>query len=85
MNKFGFVKAIAEKNGISIWEAYRRVNSVMDMLRVLLADGEKIEIGGFGTFENLTDLRGMHIPVFKSAKPLKRVLNTKIDNCQKEG
>ena len=84
MNKFGFVKAIADKNGISIWEAYRYVNSVLDMLRVLLADGAKIEIGGFGTFEVLSNLRGMDIPVFKAAKPLKQVLNTKNTNRRKE-
>lgn len=52
---------------------------MLDTIRLLLAKGEKIEIGGFGTFDVLTDLHGVHIPTFKGGKALNRVLNTPMD------
>lgn len=78
MNRADFVKEIAKRKGISRQRAYCSVNAVIDTLRQLLANGESIEIGGFGTFEMLTDMRGEHIPVFKSGKALNRVLNTSV-------
>ena len=85
MNKTEFVKAVAKNSGISSRQAYRAVSCVMDTLRVLLSEGEEIEIGGLGTFEVLTDLRGNHTPVFNSGKALKRVLNTPVDTAEQEG
>ena len=76
MKRAVFVKAVAKQNGISSRQAYRAVNSVLDTLRVMLSEGEEIEIGGFGTFGVLTDLRGNRTPFFRSGKALKRVLNT---------
>ena len=76
MNKTDFIKAVAERKRVSSRRAYREVNDVMDTLRVVLSRGENVQLGGFGTFEVMTDLRGEHIPVFKGSKALKRVLNT---------
>lgn len=84
MKRAEFVKAVAKQNGISSRQAYRAVNSVLDTLRVLLSGVEEIEIGGFGTFEVLTDLRGNRTPVFRSGKALKRVLNTPVDAAEQE-
>ena len=84
MKKTEFVKAVAKQNGISSRQAYRAVNSVLDTMRVLLSVGEEIEIGGFGTFEVLTDLRGNRTPFFRSGKALKRVLNTPVDAAEQE-
>jgi len=84
MNRSDFVKSVASEKGISSRQAYNSVNAVMDTLRFLLSNGEKIEIGGFDTFEVLTDLRGEHIPTFKGGKVLKRVLNTSVDEEKKE-
>ena len=84
MKKTEFVKAVAKKNGISSRQAYRAVNAVMDTLRVLLSEGEDIEIGGLGAFEILTDLRGNRTPVFRSAKVLDRVLNTPVNTAEQE-
>ena len=84
MKKTEFVKAVAKRNGISNRQAYRAVNSVLDTMRVLLSEGEDIEIGGFGTFEVLTDLRGNSIPFFRSGKALKRVLNVPVDAEEQE-
>ena len=76
MNKTDFIKAVAERKRVSSRRAYREVNDVMDTLRVVLSKGENVQLGGFGKFEILTDLRGERIPVFKGSKALKRVLNT---------
>ena len=58
MNKTDFIKAVSERKGISSRRAYREVNDVMDTLRVILSSGDEVQLGGFGTFEVLTDLRG---------------------------
>ncbi len=84
MKRAEFVKAVAKQNGISSRQAYRAVNSVLDTLRVMLSEGEDIEIGGFGTFEVLTDLRGNRTPFFRSGKALKRVLNTPVESGNQE-
>lgn len=84
MNRSDFVKAVAAQKDISRRQAYNSVNAIMDTLRLLLSKGEKIEIGGFGTFEVLTDLHGVYIPTFKGGKALKRVLNTPVDDKKKE-
>lgn len=76
MNKTQLINEIAKRRGISSRRAYRAVNDVMDTLRIVLSKGEQIQLGGFGTFEVLTDIRGEHIPVFKGGKALKKVLNT---------
>ena len=77
MNKTDFIKAVAERKDITPRKAYHEVNDVMDTLRVILSSGEDVQLGGFGTFEILTDLRGERIPVFKGSKALRNVLNIK--------
>ena len=79
MNRADFVKEIARQKGMSSQQAYRAVNVVMDTLRIMLVSGEPVEVGGFGTFDVLTDLHGVHIPTFKGGKALKRVLNTPVN------
>lgn len=76
MNKTRFISGVAKRKGISFRKAYRYVNDVLDTLRVILSSGENVQLGGFGTFEVLTDIRGERIPVFKGGKALKKVLNT---------
>lgn len=76
MNKTNFIKAVAKRQGITPQKASCEVNDVMDTLRVILSSGEDVQLGGFGTFEMLTDLRGERIPVFKGGKALRKVLNT---------
>lgn len=76
MSKTRFISEVAKRKGISSRRAYRVVNDVMDALRIVLSQGEQVRLGGFGTFEVLTDIRGERIPVFKGGKALKKVLNT---------
>ena len=75
MNKNDFINEAAKRKGITPRKAYREVNDVMDTLRVILSSGEAVQLGGFGTFEVLTDLRGERIPAFKGSKVLKLALN----------
>lgn len=75
MNKVQFINEVAKRKGVSSRRAYCEVNDVMDTLRVILSSGEEVQLGGFGTFEILTDLRGERIPVFKGSKILKLALN----------
>ena len=76
MNKTRFINEVAKRKRTSSRRAYRAVNDVLDTLRVILSSGENVQLGGFGTFEVLTDIRGERIPVFKGGKALKKVLNT---------
>ena len=75
MNRAEFVNEIAKQKGMSRRQAYRSVNAVMDTLRLVLTKGDCVEIGGFGTFQVVTDIKGEHIPTFKGGRAMKRVLN----------
>lgn len=52
MNKAEFVAAVATRMGGSKKDAAVAVDSVLDEIVQQLAAGEKVEIKGFGTFEN---------------------------------
>ena len=75
MNRKEFVKEVSKRKGLSKTRAYRSVNAVMDTIRMALLNGDEVEIGGFGTFAVITELKGERIPVFKAGKTLKNVLN----------
>lgn len=75
MNRAEFVNEVAKRKGVSHGNAYRSVNAVMDAIRLTLVRGESIEIGGFGTFTVVTDLKGERIPVFKGGRAMRKVLN----------
>lgn len=75
MNRSEFVKKVAKAKGISRTRAYQSVNAVMDTIRIALLNGDEVEIGGFGTFAVVTDLKGERIPVFKAWRTLKNVMN----------
>ena len=75
MNKIDFINEVAKRKGITARKAYREVNDVMDTLRVILSSGDDVQLGGFGTFEVLTDLRGERIIAFNASKVLKQTIN----------
>ena len=75
MNKTDFINEVAKRKGITPRRAYREVNDVMDTLRVILSSGDDVQLGGFGTFEVLTDLRGERIIAFNAIKVLKQTIN----------
>ena len=70
-----FTKALAKRKGISEESVYRSINTVMDMIRVVLADGEEVRIGSFGKFTVVTELNGNRTAMFCSGKSLKQAIN----------
>ena len=85
MNQTDFMKAVAKRNGMSNIQAYRAINAVLDTIRTVLADGQRIQFSEFGTFEVMTDMDGNKIPVFKDGAVLDRVLNTPVNISKQEG
>lgn len=51
MQKTDFIKAVAEKAGVSQKETKLVVDSALDVITDALAKGEKVTLTGFGTFE----------------------------------
>ena len=51
MNKIDLVNALAEKTGFTKQDAEKALDSVFDVIIDALADGEKVMVSGFGTFE----------------------------------
>jgi DNA-binding protein HU-beta len=51
MTKIQFAAAVAEKAGLTNRQAEKAVNAAMDVVMEALANGEKVQLTGFGTFE----------------------------------
>jgi len=51
MNKTEFLKAMAEKNKLSIKEAGAIFEGTIDVISSTIKSGEKVNITGFGAFE----------------------------------
>ena len=51
MQKTDFIKAVADKTGVSQKETGVIINAMLDMIAAQLAAGEKVTLTGFGTFE----------------------------------
>jgi len=51
LNKAELVAAVAEKSEFTKKEAEKAVAAVFDTITKALADGEKVQLVGFGTFE----------------------------------
>jgi DNA-binding protein HU-beta len=51
MQKTEFIKAVAERSGVSQKDTGEVVNTTLELIGELLAKGEKITLTGFGTFE----------------------------------
>ena len=86
MNKTELVAAVAAKAEISKKDADEAVKAVFDAITEALADGEKVSLVGFGTFEVKTraartgknprtgeviDIAETKIPSFKAGSALK--------------
>ena len=90
MNKTELIAAVAEQSGLSKKDAEKAVSSTIDTIINTVAEGEKIQIAGFGTFE--VRERGERVgrdprtsaeivipaskaPAFKAGKALKESVN----------
>jgi integration host factor subunit beta len=90
MNRAALTKILSEKENIPAKEAKVIVGLVFDSMRVALANGDRIEIRGFGSFEirhygnykgrnpktgQTVDVRPKKVPFFKVGKELKERVN----------
>ena len=86
MNKTELIAAVAEKAGMTKKDAERVVNATIDTIVQNLANGEKVQISGFGNFEikarearvgrnprtkEAIQIPATRLPVFKASKVLK--------------
>jgi DNA-binding protein HU-beta len=51
MQKTDFIKAVAERTGMSQKETKLTVDAALDVITEALKDGQKVTLTGFGTFE----------------------------------
>ena len=90
MNKTQLIEAVAAKANIKKKDAVIAINSLVDVITDALADGEKVQLTGFGSFDvkeraahdgvNPFTKQTMHFeaskkPVFSASKALKDALN----------
>ncbi len=91
MNKSEFVAKVAEKTGFTKKDAEAAVNAFVSCISDALAEGDKIQLIGFGTFEarerkarqgrnprkpgEVIEIAASKAPVFKAGKALKDSVN----------
>ena len=86
MNKAELINAAADKAGLSKKDTETAVNAVFDVIAKALADGDKVQLVGFGSFEvrsraarvgrnpktkETIKIAASKVPVFKAGKALK--------------
>ncbi len=90
MKKTELVAAVAEQSGLTKKDAEKAVTAVVDTIINAVAKGDKIQITGFGTFEqrernartgcdprtgNKIDIPASKVPAFKAGKSFKEIVN----------
>ena len=90
MNKTELVAAVAEKAALSKKDAEKAVTAVIDTIINAVAAGDKIQLTGFGTFEQRTrnartgcdprtgnkiEIPASKVPAFKAGKNFKDIVN----------
>ena len=86
MNKTELIAAVAQRTGVSRKDAERVVAAALEDITAALAQGEKVQLAGFGSFEVKTrearvgrnprtkeamEIPASKSPVFKASKTLK--------------
>ncbi|MFJ7826237.1 bacterial nucleoid protein Hbs [Psychrobacillus sp. OK028] len=86
MNKTELVNSVAEATELSKKDATKAVEAVFESIQTALADGEKVQLIGFGNFEvreraarkgrnpqtgKEIDIAASKVPAFKPGKALK--------------
>ena len=92
MNKTALVNAVAEKADVSKKDADKAVAAVLESITDALAQGDKVQIVGFGTFEvraraekqgrnpktgEAMIVPASNLPAFKAGKALKEAVAKK--------
>lgn len=90
MTKSELVANVAEKSGLDRKQSDKAVAAVFETIKKALIEGDKVQIIGFGTFENRTrsarkgrnprtgaeiDIPASKLPSFKAGKGLKEAVN----------
>jgi len=90
MNKTELIAAVAEKSGMSKKDTERMVNAMIDTVCAAMADHEKVQLSGFGTFaakyrqervgrnprtNEPTQVPAAWVPTFSASKALKENVN----------
>lgn len=90
MKKTELIAAVAEKSEISKKDAEKAVAAVIDTIIEAVAAGDKIQLTGFGTFEQRTrnartgcdprtgnkiEIPASKVPAFKAGKGFKDIVN----------
>ncbi len=90
MNKAELITSVAEQAAISKKDAEKAINAVIDTISNAMAEGEKIQLVGFGTFEvrareartgknprtgEAIQIAASKVPAFKAGKALKDAVN----------
>ncbi|AEJ42225.1 MULTISPECIES: HU family DNA-binding protein [Alicyclobacillus] len=88
MNKMELINRVAEETGLKKKDAEAAVNKVFEVIEKALANGEKVQIIGFGTFETrsraarsgrnpqtgeVIEIPASTVPAFKPGNKLKEV------------
>lgn len=90
MKKTELIAAIAEKAELSKKDAEKALTATIDTIINAVAEGDKIQITGFGTFEqrqrnartgvdprtgNTIEIAASKVPAFKAGKAFKDIVN----------
>ncbi|HIU49347.1 MAG TPA: HU family DNA-binding protein [Candidatus Avimonoglobus intestinipullorum] len=90
MNKTELIAAVAEQAALSKKDAEKAINAVVASITGALADGDKVQLVGFGTFEvrergartgknprtgEAINIAASKVPAFKAGKALKDTVN----------
>lgn len=90
MKKTELIAAVAEQSGLSKKDAEKALNATIDTIIKAVAEGDKIQLTGFGTFEqrqrnartgcdprtgNTIEIPASKVPAFKAGKAFKDIVN----------
>lgn len=90
MTRAELIVSVADKAGIDRKSAERAVTATFETIKNALVEGDKVQVLGFGTFENRTrvarkgrnprtgeeiDIKASNLPSFKAGKSLKEAVN----------
>ena len=90
MKKTDLIHAIADQTGLSKKDAEKALNVTLDTIIKAVAEGDKIQLTGFGTFEqrqrnartgvdprtgNTIEIPASKVPAFKAGKGFKDIVH----------
>ena len=90
MKKTDLIAAVAEQSGLSKKDAEKALSATLDTIVNAVAEGDKIQLTGFGTFEqrqrnartgcdprtgNTIEIPASKVPAFKAGKAFKDAVN----------